>query len=219
MRTQGRWARPTLRMVTDHYLRYILIWCPAYTSERTVAERIAAYTLIASSLLAGRLRRSRDLSLVIDTMVQIVAHDQVSSFKFEVSRGPTHDFALHTSNFKLAAAASSASLLPAPLCQAAGAINAMKRFCREVMVLRHIEGLSVEAVAQMHGMPSAAMAAAIDDAKHEFTALLFSLGWDHEIRPDVHGVLTDLAASLDESWAGDVAECARQYLAQYRPWP
>jgi hypothetical protein len=66
-----------LRMVTDHYLRYILIRCIAYTSERTVAERIAAYTLITSSSIAPRLKRMADLGIVIDTMVQIVAEGEM----------------------------------------------------------------------------------------------------------------------------------------------
>jgi DNA-directed RNA polymerase specialized sigma24 family protein len=190
-----------LSLITCRYLRYILIRCLAYTNDRAVAERIAAYTLITSCLLSRRLGRMADLGLVIETMVQIVGDDQVISDKRQV-----------ISDGLEVEEATPAFVLDARMCDVAGAINSVDRFGRELLVLHHIEGLSTAELAQLQTMPIERIQTAIADAEHEFTGILRGLGWDHDVGPDVHGLLTGLAGCLDEESRRDVAVCAMQYL-------
>jgi DNA-directed RNA polymerase specialized sigma24 family protein len=197
-----------LSLITCRYLRYILIRTLAYTNDRAVAERIAVYTLITTCLLSRRLGRMADLGLVIETMVGIVGDDQVISDKGHVISDE-----LETENSTLNTA-------DARICGVAGAINAIDRFERELLILNHVEGISPAALAEIHEMPVARIEKALAGAEHELVEILRGLSsWDHEIEPDVHSILNDLAGCLDEECARDVADCARQYLAGHRPWP
>jgi DNA-directed RNA polymerase specialized sigma24 family protein len=218
-------------LVTNHYLRYILIRCLAYTNDRAVAQRIAVYTLITSCILSRRLGAMADLGLVIETMVQIVGDDQVISDKRQaISERNVIPSAVEESgtdplmNAEFPASvrheADDAPLLfvlSAPLCDVAGAVNAVARFSRELLVLHHVEGLSTAALAGIHEMPVERIETALADAEREFVELLRELSaWDHAVEPDIHGVLNALAACLNEECATAVAECARQYLAVHR---
>jgi hypothetical protein len=82
-------------------------------------------------------------------------------------------------------------------------------------VLHHVEGIATRALAELHEMPVERIETALVNAEGEFVEILRGLSsWDHEVEPDVHTILTALAACLDEDCARAVAECARQYLAK-----
>ena len=65
-----------LSLITDHYLRYILIRALAYTDDRTRARRIAAGTLVWSGRLAGRLRGMADLGWVIEMVEWMIGKER-----------------------------------------------------------------------------------------------------------------------------------------------
>lgn len=130
MRPTGRWARPTLQLITYRYLRYVLIRCLVYTNARTVAQRIAVYTLITSRTVAPRLRRNADLGIVVDTILQMVGDDQCRNLRSEIS---DLRFAEEPPAFAM----------DARMCEAAGAINSVRRLGRQLLVFRHVEGIDV----------------------------------------------------------------------------
>ena len=63
------------RIIT-YYLRYTLLRCAAFTNTRAEAERITFYALVTTCLLARELPSVRQLSWLIDLMVEVVARDR-----------------------------------------------------------------------------------------------------------------------------------------------
>ena len=191
-------------LITHRYLRYILIRSLAYTNRRTLAQQIGVYTLITTCLLAGRLRRRADLGIVVDTMVETVGHDQAISGKGRVIRDERKT------------EAATLNTVDARICDVAGGINSVGQLGRQLLVLRHIEGIDAPALAELHQMPVTRIETVLAEAEREFVGILRGMAWDHEIGPDVHGILNDLAACLDQRWAREVAVCALDYLARHR---
>ncbi len=170
------------RDIIDRYLRYVLIRCLAYTNERTLAERITAYTLITTCPLVDRLRRRADLGSVIDMIVQMVGEDQISNGEFQVSSGKCQGgrFTLQTSDFQLAA---DAFALDARMCEAAGAINGVRRLGRQLLVLHHVEGIDVGGLAGIYALPPGRIEKAMGKAEREFIGILSGLSsWGTERR-------------------------------------
>ena len=64
------------------------------------------------------------------------------------------------------------------MCDVAGAINGVGRFGRELLMLHHVEGISVAALAQFQAMPVERIETALADAEGEFVEILRGLGWD-----------------------------------------
>jgi hypothetical protein len=171
------------KQIIDHYLRYILIRCTAYTNDRTVAQRITAHTVITTCLLSDRLRRMSDLGVVVDTMIQMIGEDQVTGDECEVGEE------------------SPMFVLNDRLCEVAEAINGVNRFERELLVLHHIEEIETATLAKINKVSHTRIERTLAKAEREFVELLRGMSsWDHDIDPDVHALLNDLVACLDGDW-------------------
>ena len=197
------------RVIIERYLRYVLIRCLAYTNDRTVGASIAAYTLIASCRVTDVLEDERDLGVIVDTVVGIVGRDRGSD-KRQVTRDkkgeaifePPACFPGDGGLFYLSAC----------MCEVAGAINGVDGLGRELLILRHVEGIAPAALAESRGMPVTRIEAALADGEREFVGILQGMSWDHEVGPDVPGLLAGLARCVDEDTRRAVAACAIQYL-------
>ena len=209
MRPQAQSADEQTRLTVhkqtiDRYLRYILIRCTAYTNDRTLAERIAVYTLITTCLLSDKLRRIGDLGVVMDTMVHMIGEDQVENLK------------TGNSNLKTEEDGAPVFLLDDRMCEVAGAINGLNQLERELLVLHHIEGIETAALADIHKMSHTRIEKAIAKAERQLVELLRGMSsWDHEIEPDVHSLLNDFAACLDVHWVQSLGVYVLHYLADH----
>jgi hypothetical protein len=68
-------------------------------------------------------------------------------------------------------------------------------------------------------VPAGRIETMLAEAEGAFVALMHETdSWDHDVAPDVQGVLTGLAACLDKTCAKEVADCVLHYLATHRPW-
>jgi DNA-directed RNA polymerase specialized sigma24 family protein len=193
------------RQTIDRYLRYVLIRSLAYTNDRTLVERIAAYTLITTCVLGRRLRDRGQMSLLIETMVEMVGDDQVTSDKRQVAGS------------QLEARYSALDTADARICEIARAVNGVGRAARELLVLRHVEGIDLAELAEIHGKSEKRMAAGLAEAEREFIGILRGMSsWNHEIEPDVHGLLTEFAARLNANWSENLGSFVLRYLAEHR---
>jgi hypothetical protein len=110
------------------------------------------------------------------------------------------------------------SVLDGRTCEVAGAINAMDQFSRELLVLHHIEGIEVAALADAHGMSAEDVRAALAEGERQFIELLRGLSsWDGGAEPGVHGLPTELAGRIDLAWARSLADFSLRYVAEWNP--
>jgi hypothetical protein len=222
------------RVIIERYLRYVLIRCLAYTNDRTVGESIAAYTLIASCRVTDVLEDERDLGLIVDTVSGIVGNDHLGrdggsdkgqegdkrevtrdqSDKKHVTSDKKGEALFEPTAFVRRGAEDDGGLfyLSAAMCDVAGAINSVDGLGRELLILRHVEGIGPAALAELYRMPVTRIETALADGEREFVGILRGLSWDHDVGPDVHGLLAGLAGCVDEESRRDVADCAMQYL-------
>jgi DNA-directed RNA polymerase specialized sigma24 family protein len=213
-------------LITQRYLHYILIRCTAYTNDRTVAQRIAAYTLITTCLISDRLRKMSDLGLVVETMIEMVGQDQtdsekgiVNSEKPDVEDGQGGTAASEAYGLRPEACDAddgpAVFLLSAPLCEVAGAINGLERFERQLLVLHHVEGIACAELAKLNAVSQKRIEKTLAKAEREFVELLRGMSsWDHVIDPDVHSLLNDLVACLDSDWSQALATFALRYVSE-----
>jgi DNA-directed RNA polymerase specialized sigma24 family protein len=217
-------------LIANRYLRYVLIRGTAYTNEQTLLQRIAAYTLITTCLLSDRLRRSSDLGLVVDTILDMVGQDQIECPKLQIAdcglRIEEEDDPSDQLNtpevYRLRPEACDADdgpavfLLSAPLCEVAGAVNGLERFERELLILHHLEGLDTPALAEISRVSPKRIERTLAKAERGFVALLRATSsWNHEIEPDVHGLLADFAACLDQLSPENLGTFVLSWLAEH----
>jgi len=88
----------------------------------------------------------------------------------------------------------------------ATALNALKRRGREVLVLRHVAGLTPAGLAGVLGQPPDVVLARIRRAERHLARWL-------GVR-DVRAALAQFAAGLDAGWMQEVAACAMDYLTR-----
>jgi len=106
------------------------------------------------------------------------------------------------------------------MCEVAGAINALGQFSRELLVLHHIEGMEVVALADAHGMSGDDIRAALAEAERQFVELLHGLSsWADEIEPDVHAMVAGLADCIDLAWANSLGVFALRYATEWNGCP
>jgi DNA-directed RNA polymerase specialized sigma24 family protein len=185
----------------------------AYTNDRTVAQRIAAYTLITTCLISGRLCRMSDLGIVVDAMVEMIGQDQTDS---EEGIGNSEK----PKAYRLRPEACDTDdgpavfLLSAPLCEVAGAINGLERFERQLLILHHVEGIEPLTLAEINAVSRKRIERTLAKAEREFVELLRGMSsWDHVVDPDVHSLLNDLVTCLDRDWRQALATFALRYAS------
>jgi DNA-directed RNA polymerase specialized sigma24 family protein len=224
-------------LITQRYLRYILIRCTAYTNDRTLAQRIAAYTLITTCLISDRLRKMSDLGLVVETMIEMIAGDQtrdaqlrIADCELRIAEEDGQSDKLNTEDSKLrtpkayrlrpevcdADDGPAVFLLSAPLCEVAGAVNGLERFARQILVLHHVEGITTAALAELNAVSQKRIEKTLAKAEREFVELLRGMSsWDHVVDPDVHSLLNDLVACVDDDWSQSLAMFAIRYAMEH----
>ena len=84
----------------------------------------------------------------------------------------------------------------------------------QLLVLRHVEGLAIPTLAGIYALTPRLIRTALVKAGREFIELLGGTSWDHEIKPDVHSLLTGLTARLDADWVKEAAECVLHHPAR-----
>jgi hypothetical protein len=188
--------------IIQRHLRYVLIRCTGYTNDKAQVQRMAVYALVTACLLFDKLHRLGQLGELVEMMVKIVGEDPTPQLAVDPA-GRGND-------------AGPVFVLDERMCEVAGAINALDQFERELLVLHHIEGIEAATLADAHGTSADDIGTALADAGRQFIELLRSLSsWDDCVEPDVHALLTDLAACIDEPWANNLGVFALRYAVQW----
>jgi hypothetical protein len=211
---KGRVMRPRAHETDEHarltayghiihrYLRYVLIRCTGYTNDKAQVQRIAVYALVTACLLFDKLRRLGELGALVEMMVKIVGEDPTAEWGVD-RLGGAYD-------------REPVFVLDERMCEVAGAINALEQLSRELLVLHHIEGIEVVALADAHGLPVDGIRKALAEAEGQSVELLHGLSsWSGRTEPDVHTVLTEFVTCIDEPWANALATYALRYAADW----
>ena len=202
-RTDERERLTAYGHIIHRYLRYVLIRCTGYTNDKAQVQRIAVYALVTACLLFDKLRRLGQLGALVEMMVKIVGEDPTPQLPVD-TLGDARD-------------REPVFVLDERMCEVAGAINALDQFSRELLVLHHIEGIEVVALADAHGVSVDDIRTALSEAEGQFIELLHGLSsWGREVTPDVHALLTVLAGGIDLPWANALATYALGYVASWR---
>jgi len=143
------------------------------------------------------------LGSLVEMMVKIVGED------------PTPDLSAIATPDR-ANGAEPVFVLDERMCEVAGAINALDQFPRELLMLHHIEGIDVVALADAHAVSVDDIRQATAEAEGQFIDLLHGLSsWSDEVTPNVHMLLVALAGCIDEDWADALGEYALRYAVAW----
>ena len=143
------------------------------------------------------------LGSLVEMMVKIVGED------------PTPDLSSITTADR-ANDAEPVFVLDERMCEVAGAINALDQFSRELLVLHHIEGIEIVALADAHAVSNDDIRKALAEAEGQLIELLHGLSsWSDEATPNVHALLVALAGCIDEDWANALGEYALRYAVAW----
>jgi len=208
-----------LSLITYHYVRYVLIRALGFTDDATLVQRITAYTLIAACPLIECLGRWADPGLLIELLIRIIGRDQVSGGQEEGEATAPRagaELPFDLPDIRLLGGEGTVFCLSAAMRDVAGALQALEPFDRELLVLYHIEGVDWRELADLHRVPRTHVTAALLAAEEAFVAKLRGRGaWDHEIEPDVHGLLIDLAEGLAPLEPDDLGAFVLDWLAEH----
>jgi hypothetical protein len=194
------------RHIIQRYLRYVLIRCTGYTNDKAQVQRMAVYALVTACLLFDKLDRLGQLGALVEMMVKIVGEDPTPELVVDVPSDMCDREPVFVLNGRM--------------CEVAGAINGLEPFARELLVLHHIEGLEVAALADAHGVSVEDIRKALAEAQGQFIELLRGLSaWEDGTEPDVHTLLVELADCIDLPWAQSVGEFALRYAAEWNEGP
>lgn len=187
--------------IIQWYTRYTVLRCAKYTNSRAQTEHIAVHALVTTCLLAGELTRVRQLGLLIDVMVDVVAKDTIGGVEFR--RGvPADEADVLIDNERMG--------------DLAEAFNRLDPCIRDVLVLYHLEETAHTGLAQVFATSAEEIREEI--AKGE-TALLEHL---HDVQRNesamaqrsAGSLLNEFAAGLDPQWTAGIANAAIGYLAE-----
>lgn len=184
--------------IVKFYTRYALLRCARFTNSRSRAEQIGIYTLITTCLLARELKYSAQLGLLVETMSDVTRRDVAGDETSDRLRDADEPLIADERLRKLAEA-----------------LSRLDRFTREVLVLRHIERMSVAAVARLLHESCEEVTARIARAEERLAEQLGELHvpGNEPNGPDVPSLLAEFAVSLDTDWVRNVGQCALAYLA------
>ncbi len=173
------------------YCPYVLIRCARYTNGRRQAQQIGAYAMTTACVMVRKLGDAVPIGKIVEIELRVIGPDVLRGARGEDWReGPDEP------------------LLVGPWMQyMATALNALKRPRREVLVLRHIDGLTPEDLGRLLEQPVGEVQARLGRAERRLAQWLGT--------PDVRPALARFAAGLDIGWMQEVARYSMNYLAQH----
>jgi hypothetical protein len=190
----------TYEHIIQCYLRYVLIRTAAYTNDKEQAQRIAIYALVTACLLFDKLQHLGELGSLVEMMVKIAGEDLIAHSPANGEDGARPVFVLDDR-----------------MCEVAGAVNGLDPFARELLILHHVERLKFATLADLHGLSVDEVREASAEAEGQFVGLLRDVsGWDRQTTPDVHTLLAELAACIDQPWSAALGLFALRYAAEWR---
>ena len=184
--------------IVKSYARYALLRCARFTNSRSRAEQIGVYTLITTCLLARELECRAQLAMLVDTMSDVIGRDVAGD---ETSDQPC--------------GADEPLIADEKLRELVEALNGLDRFTREVLAFRHIERMSVAAIARRLHESCEELTARIARAEELLAEQLGELHvpGSEPNGPDVPSLLAEFAVTLEADWVRNVGQCALAYLA------
>jgi len=188
--------------IVQWYARYALIRCSAFTKRKTRAESLASYTLVTTCLLACELEHLGQLTVLIDALADVVGEDLVRANSGVPDYWAATDERLLTSE-RLEALVNG--------------MNQLDRAAREIITLHYVEMIDVGAIAKLLRRPPAEVMTKMGEGERVLSERLGGApGIGAACNVDVRGVLAELAAALDTSFAGPIGGCALGYLAKHQ---
>jgi hypothetical protein len=203
MRRARQWVDPARLAVyagiIELYAPYVLVRCAGYTNGRSQAQQIGAYTLVTACLMADELGPVVPLGRVVEIALGVVGPDVMSGAPGDP--GPSLDDEL--------------LIVDRRMRRMAAALNALKRPCREVLVLHYVTGVERADLARLLQEPAGEVRAKIRRGERLLARRLEGLpGQGDKAAVDISSRLTQFAAALDTGWMQEVAGGALAYLAR-----
>jgi hypothetical protein len=187
--------------IVELYARYVLIRCSRFTNDKAAAQDLAAGTLATTCLLAGELQHVGQLSLLADTMADVIGRGMARESGEPPDRRPTGADPL---------------LADERMRHLVAALNQLDRSTREVLVLHHVEGMPPRTLARLLRRSTAQVRAQIaqgEDALTEHPAESEAPNRDGA-GPDVPSLLAALTSDLDIGFAQPIGRWAFRYLSK-----
>jgi len=192
------------RQTIERYLRYVLIRCAGYTNNKAQVQRIAAYTLAMACLLLDKLRGQAELGSVVEMMIRIVGEDPRGDWRLDADEGGEE-------------ITQRVFVLNERMCEVAGTINAVEPLARQLLILHHVERLSVGVLADAYGLSVDEVGKALAQGGGQFIEILRGLSaGDDGTEPDVGMLLGMLADCIDMPWAESLGAFALGYAVEWK---
>lgn len=187
--------------IIQWYTRYTVLRCAKYTNSRAQAEYIAAHALVTTCLLAGELVRVRQLGLLIDMMVDVVAKDIIGGVEFR--RGVPADEA-------------DVLMDDERMRDLAEAFNRLDPCVRDVLVLYHMEEMAHTGLAEVFATSAEEIREEIASGEAALLEHLHDAWRSESAMPPLSAgsLLHEFAASLDPQWTAKIADAAAGFLAE-----
>jgi DNA-directed RNA polymerase specialized sigma24 family protein len=193
------------RRIIRYYLRYVLVRCAKFTNRKREAQTIAFYALVTTCLLAPQLPHARQLRILVDMMVRIVARDQIrlKSKTRREQHTPTDIFERLLATERMR--------------KLAQAMNMLDGVTRELLVLYHIEMIGLTELSRLFERPAGEIAAHITAGRQALATRLQQLCSNHSglHRCHVALLLDEFRAYLD---AGSAERLGRYALSYVTKW-
>ena len=188
--------------IIKFYMRYVLLRCTKYTNSKEDVGHIALYTFVTTFTLMKELEHAGQLGQLFDCMIDTIGQDVV---KEQPQTGETKRFA----NCERL-------LADERMCQLATAVNRLDGFCRQVLVLHHIEMMSTKEIAMIYSKSIPDIRSEISRGERKLVEYLVDL-WGNAfvlLVEDVCLWLSDLGDALDLNIREQVASSVLSYLTE-----
>ena len=172
--------------------------CSRYTNNRRQAQQIAAYVLVCTCLLSGKVKHLGRVGRIVDVMMRVIGPDVVLSGEGKAWWGDSPELLIVDTRMR----------------ELAKALNVLKRPWREVLVLHHIAGIEVSDLASLLQRSADQIAMRVHRAERLAGRCLggFHANGDRPSVPMVRSLLAQFLAALDAGWIEEVTYCAMAYL-------
>lgn len=186
--------------MTRYYLRYILLRCAKFTNSRAKAEAMALYALLAAYLLADESKRTRQVGGLIVCIIDMIGEELAEQWRDSEWASESDEF-----------------LADKGMGELAEAVNSLDSFTAALLVLYHVEMMSVKELSDAYCRPIAEIRSVISKGEEAIARYLRRICRDRgAVSADaVCVLLSDLGNVIDSGGVRRVKALVLQHLALY----
>jgi hypothetical protein len=185
--------------VVRWYMQYVLLRCSFYTNSRKTAEKMAYYTLLTTCSLVDELKHGWQVGRLIDLMVDVIAPDIARRGSHSRRECPLRRRQLFADK---------------RVRKVAEFLNSLDGFTREVLVLHHVEMMSIRTIAEFYDRSVCMVKMRLSRANTRMAEHV-SVLWQGGLDGKRCLWASELRHALDWATRKPVAACVLSYLGKW----